>query len=406
MILLIVQKYGGSSVSTAEKIRNIAVKIRSRVDQGEKLVVVVSAMGKTTNQLIELAKNVSPSPMEREMDMLLATGEQVSAALLSMALNDLGIPAISYNAFQLEMVTTRTHNNARIRDIKLTKLEKELEKHEVVVVTGFQGITDEGHVTTLGRGGSDTSAVAIAAKSGSRCEIYSDVAGVYTCDPGVQPRARKIDYITYDEMLELASSGAKVLHARALEIAKKYGVDLYCASTFSDERGTCVVHDLPEWLEQPVVTGITSDPNQTRVTISNLPNDTKVLSGIFVDLADNNVNIDMISTVNDNGHSHLTFTFISGNFDAVRSTVENTLTGIEGWKFSTDENVVKISVIGVGMQSTTGVAGRFFSALSGSGIKLLGTTTSEIKISALVHITEAAQAMEALAEEFDLLREE
>jgi len=403
---LIVQKYGGSSVATPEKIKRVARRIAKEVRKGQKLVVVVSAMGKTTNQLIEMAGKISESPLEREMDMLLATGEQVSAALLAIALNDLSIPAISYNAFQLEMVTTRTHNNARIRDIKLGKLQKELEKHDVVVVTGFQGITDEGHITTLGRGGSDTSAVAIAAKYGSRCEIFSDVAGVYTCDPSIQAGARKIEYITYDEMLELASSGAKVLHSRALEIAKKYEVDLYCGSTFSNERGTSVVHRLPEWLEQPVVTGITSDPHQIKVTLGNLPNDTEVLGRIFVALARENINIDMISTVNDNGHLHLTFTFISGNFEIVRKTLDNVLKGIQGWKFSTDDQVVKVSVVGVGMQSTTGVAGRFFSTLSKSGINLLGTTTSEIKISVLVHRIDEEQAINALAEEFDLLRKD
>lgn len=390
-------------MATPEKIRNIAEKIKVRVQQGEKLVVVVSAMGKTTNQLIDLAYSISGKPKEREMDMLLSTGEQVSASLLSMALNGTGVPAISYNAFQLEMVTTKTHNNARIKDLKLSKLQRELETHDVVVVTGFQGITDEGQITTLGRGGSDTSAVAIAAKMGSSCEIYSDVAGVYSCDPRVEPSARKLEYITYDEMLELASSGARVLHSRAVEIAKKYSVKTYCASTFSEERGTYLVNNIPEWLEQPVVTGITTDPNQMKVTLSNIPNDTGLISRIFIDLAANEVNVDMISAVNDNGHSHLTFTFISGNYEIVRKTLNETLKGIEGWKFGTNEDVVKLAVVGVGMQSTPGVAGRFFGALSKHKIKMLATTTSEIKISVLLHKDEAEKAVKVLAEEFGLL---
>lgn len=400
---MIVQKYGGSSVATPEKILAIAKKIKIRVQQGEKLIVVVSAMGKTTNQLVNLAYSVSGKPQDREMDMLLSTGEQVSAALLSMALNEIGIPAISYNAFQLEMVTTRTHNNARIKDLKLSKLHRELKTHDVIVVTGFQGITDEGHITTLGRGGSDTSAVAIAAKMGASCEIYSDVAGVYSCDPRVQPKAKKLEYITYDEMLELASSGAKVLHSRAVEIAKKYSIQTYCASTFSEERGTYLVNRLPEWLEQPVVTGITTDPNQMKVTLSSIPNDTGLISRIFIDLAANGVNVDMISAVNDNGHSHLTFTFVSGNYETVRKTLNETLKGIDGWKFGTNEDVVKLSVVGVGMQSTTGVAGRFFAALSRNNIKMLGTTTSEIKISVLLHQDETEKAVKVLAEEFGLL---
>jgi len=403
---LIVQKYGGSSVATPEKVQKVAEKIRERVNTGEKLVVVVSAMGESTNQLIELAHQVSGSPHKREMDMLLATGEQVSAALLSMALNDLGVPAVSFNAFQLEMVTTNSHNNARIKDLKLSKLFRELEKHEVVVVTGFQGVTEEGNITTLGRGGSDTSAVAIATEAGGKCEIYSDVAGVYTADPRILQNAKKLKYITCDEMLELASLGAKVLHSRAVEIARKYDVSIYCASTFSDEGGTFVVHKLPEWLEQPVVTGVTANSDQTKVTISNLPNDINLISSLFVNMAERDINVDMISTVNDNGHSYLTFTFVSGEFDLVKRTVEKTLKNVKGWKLSRDNEVEKVSVVGVGMQSASGVAGRFFSALSRGGIKLLGTTTSEIKISVLVHSSESRKAIEALAEEFELLEKE
>jgi aspartate kinase len=403
---LIIQKYGGSSVATPEKIKAIAEKIKKRVNDGKRLVVVVSAMGKSTNELIDLAHSVSDDPQEREMDMLLATGEQVSAALLSMALNRIGVNAISYNAFQLEMVTTKTHNNARIKDLKLSKLRRELKEKDVVVVTGFQGITDDGHITTLGRGGSDTSAVAIAAKLGAPCEIYSDVAGVYSCDPRVQPKAKKLEYITYEEMLELASSGAKVLHSRAVEIAMKYSIETYCASTFSEERGTYLVNNLPEWLEQPVVTGITTDPNQMKVSLSYIPNDTGLISRIFIDLAKNGVNVDMISTVNDNGHSHLTFTFISGNYDNVQKTLNSTLRDVTDWKLSTNMDVVKLSIVGVGMQSTPGVAGRFFETLSRHEIKMLGTTTSEIKISVLLHKDDSEKAIRVLAEEFGLLEAE
>jgi aspartate kinase len=399
---VIVQKYGGSSVATAEKIRGVAERIRQRVDGGEKLVVVVSAMGKTTNSLIALAEQVSPEPSPRELDMLLATGEQVTSALLAMALCDMGIPALSYNAFQLGLTTTGSFNNARIMDLNLSRLRMQLERRSVLVVTGFQGITPEGDVTTLGRGGSDTSAVAIAAKCGCPCEIYSDVPGVFTCDPNRVPGARKLDYITYDEMLELSSLGAKVLHSRAVEIAKKYSVDLYCGSTFSDERGTCVVNSLPEWLEQPVVSGVTTDSNQTRLTISRLPRSMEALSALFTGLAEQGVNVDMISTVNENGHSHLTFTVVDATEKAVLRTVRDVLAPWEGWSVSEDRNVVKVSAVGVGMKSAPGVAARFISALSRKGIAMLGTTTSEIKISALVATEDGNAALRALVEEFGL----
>lgn len=400
---MIVQKYGGSSVATPEKIRGVAERIRQRVDRGEKLVVVVSAMGKTTNSLIALAEQVSPEPSPRELDMLLSTGEQMTSALLAMALCDMGIQALSYNAFQLGMTTTGGFTNARIMDLNLSKLKTQLNWRNVLVVTGFQGITPEGDVTTLGRGGSDTSAVAIAAKCGCRCEIYSDVAGVYTCDPNRCRGARKLEYITYDEMLELSSLGAKVLHSRAVEIAKKYSVDLYCASTFSDERGTHVVNSLPEWLEQPVVSGVTTDNNQTRVNISRLPRSASVMSTLFSGLAGKGVNVDMISTVNENGHSHLTFTVVDATEKTVLETVRESLAPWEGWSVSADRNVVKVSAVGVGMKSAPGVAARFFSALDRKGISMLGTTTSEIKISALVSRDEGDEALRALVEEFGLV---
>ena len=402
---MIVQKYGGSSVATAERIRTVADRIGKRVKGGEKIVVVVSAMGKTTNSLIALAEQVSHDPTPRELDMLLSTGEQVTSALLAMALCDMGIPALSYNAFQLGLTTTGSFNNARIMDLNLTRLKNQLARRSVVVVTGFQGITPEGDVTTLGRGGSDTSAVAIAAKCGCPCEIYSDVPGVFTCDPNKFMGARKLDYITSDEMLELSSLGAKVLHSRAVEIAKKYSVDLYCGSSFSDERGTHVVNALPEWMEQPVVSGVTSDGNQMRVNISRLPRSMEALSAVFTSLAAKDVNVDMISTVNENGHSHLTFTVVDGRDKTVIKTVEEALSPWEGWSVAEDRTVVKVSAVGVGMKSAPGVAARFISALSRRGIDLLGTTTSEIKISALVAKKDGDEALSALVEEFALVDE-
>ncbi len=398
----VVLKYGGSSVADPEKVRGVAAIVARRCEAGEKLVVVVSAMGKTTNHLIDLALSVSPQSgrYKREMDMLLATGEQVSAPLLAMALKDLGIDALSMNAFQIGMLTTAAHSSARIRDIRSDRLRSELDKRGVVVVTGFQGVTDEGDLTTLGRGGSDTSAIALAAALGCPCEIYSDVAGVYACDPRLVPAAKKLDYITYEEMLELASSGAKVLHSRGVEIADKQEVELYCGSTFSDERGTKIVRKLPEWLEQPVVTGVAL-AEQIKVDLCGLPDDVTLYTRLFNELASCGINLDMISIVSGNGSAAITFSVVSGDMENMDRALSAALPG-GGWSVSVDSGVSKVSAIGVGMQSASGVAGRFFGALAGRGIAVLGTTTSEIKIAALVPRSQGQAALDALTSEFGL----
>ncbi len=401
---LVVQKYGGSSVADADKIRAVAAKVASRHAGGEKIVVVVSAMGKTTNQLIELARTVTDRDYKREMDMLLSTGEQVSAALLAMALQDLGIDALSLNAFQTKMVTTEQFSGARIRDISSERLRTELDRRGVVVVTGFQGVTDQGDVTTLGRGGSDTSAIAIAAALKCPCEIYSDVAGVYACDPRIVAKAKKLDYVTCQEMLEMASLGAKVLHSRAVEIADKQEVELYCGSTFSDERGTRIVKKLPEWLEQPVVTGVALATDQIKVDLRQIPAGVELYTKIFTSLAAALVNLDMIAIAGggqDQGAS-LTFSVVSGDIDAVQRALSEALEGCQGWSLSVDRQVAKVSAVGVGMQSASGVAGRFFSALKRSGAAVLGASTSEIKISALTPRDQAEAAAAALVEEFGL----
>ena len=398
-----VLKFGGSSVADAEKIRAIAAKIAERRAGGEKLTVVVSAMGKTTNHLIELAGSVSPNSekYKREMDMLLATGEQVSAALMAMALRDLGIDALSMNAYQIGMITTDAHTSARIRDIDTQRLNDELEKRGVVVVTGFQGSTSIGDLTTLGRGGSDTSAIAIAAALGCPCEIYSDVAGVYTCDPRIVPEAKKLDFITYEEMLEMASSGAKVLHSRGVEIAAKQEVELYCGKTFSDERGTRVVKKLPEWLEQPVVTGVAA-ADQIKVNLRGLPENVSLYTKVFNSLAAHYINLDMITIVSGGNEAAITFSVVSGDMDQLQPALDEALSGIGGWSVSTDADVAKVSAIGVGMQSASGVAGRFFGALERAGISVLGTTTSEIKIAVLVPRRQRDRAVNALMDEFGL----
>ena len=398
----VVLKYGGSSVADADKVRGVASIVARRCKAGEKLVVVVSAMGKTTNHLIELAGSISPQSghYKREMDMLLATGEQVSASLLAMALKDLGVDALSMNAFQIGMLTTAAHSSARIRDIQSDRLRTELDARGVVVVTGFQGVTDEGDLTTLGRGGSDTSAIALAAALGCPCEIYSDVAGVYACDPRIVPSAKKLEYITYEEMLELASSGAKVLHSRGVEIADKQEVELYCGSTFSDERGTKIVKKLPEWLEQPVVTGVAL-AEQIKVNLRGLPEDVTLYTRVFNELAGRGINLDMISIVSENGKAAITFSVVSGDMENLRPALSAALPGV-AWTVSVDDSVSKVSAIGVGMQSASGVAGRFFGALAARNIAVLGTTTSEIKIAVLVPRDQGHAAVDALMTEFGL----
>lgn len=402
MTEIVVQKYGGSSVATIDKIKKVALKIKKRVENKEKIVVVVSAMGKTTNELIKLAEKISVTPEPRELDMILSTGEQVSAALLSMALNSIDVKAISYNAFQLQIYTTNIHASAKILDINEEKIFKSFDNYDVIVVTGFQGIDEMGNITTLGRGGSDTSAVAFAAKTGAKCEIYSDFPGIFTCDPRMNEFAKKLDYITFDEMLELSALGANVLHSRAVEIAKKYSLEMYCASTFSEERGTFIVDNLPEWLEQPVVTGVTMDNNQTKITIYNIPNKTGIFSRIFDSLAKHRINVDMISIVYDEKVAHLTFSVISANREKIRNIITDELKSENSLEFNFDENVSKISAVGVGMKSSSGVAARFFSALDKKGIKILATTTSEIKISALVSKENSGAALKELIDEFNL----
>lgn len=397
---IIVQKYGGSSVADTQKIRNVAQKIKSKIDQGYKVVVVVSAMGKTTDNLISLAKEISKNPNPREMDMLLATGEQVSIALLSIALEEIGVPSKSFNAFQVGIKTTNQHAQARIKDIDDEIIFKEFVDHDAIIIAGFQGINEAWDITTLGRGGSDTTAVAFAAKLKCDCEIYSDVDGIYTCDPKIYPESKKLSYITYDDMLELASLGAKVLHSRSVEIAKKYDVKIYCASSFTDTEGTYVVKNLPEWLEEPVVTGATMEKNQTKITISNLPNDDILISEIFKRLSDLNVNVDMISLFSDEENTHLSFTVVEDHEASMMNSLKELLG--QDVKITNDGYYAKVSIVGVGMRSSSGVAAHFFSILSSLHVKPVLVTTSEIKISCLVDPAKAENVLKNVAKAFNL----
>lgn len=392
----IVQKYGGSSVADTDKIKKIAEKIAKIIKEGNKLVAVVSAMGKTTDNLISTAKEITRDIVPRELDMLLTTGEQVTAALLSIALNDIGIKSKSVNAFQLEILTTNDFNAARIKNLKVEKIEKYLSEFDAIIVTGFQGITDEGEITTLGRGGSDTSAVALAAAMNVNCEIYSDVAGIFSADPRVHPYARKLKNIAYDEMLEMSSLGAKVLHTRSVEIAKKFNIHIYCGSTFSDEEGSYVVDD---YLEQPSVTGISSMDKQTQVTISKLPLDYTIIHDIFESVAKHGLNVDMISVISNSG-LNVSFTIIEDEKHNFQKALSEVLQDLPKLNIQYHSGYSKVSIVGIGMKSSSGVAAKYFNALKNIPVKLV--TTSEIKISCLVEEKYKNDAMQSLIKIFEL----
>jgi aspartate kinase len=393
---IIVQKYGGSSVADTEKIKNVAKRISSKVKKDVKLVVVVSAMGKTTDNLIKLAKEITDDAVPREIDMLLTTGEQVSASLLSIALNDIGIKSKSLNAFQVGIMTTGDYTQARIKNLKSKKLKNLLKENDAIIVTGFQGITEEGEITTLGRGGSDTSAVALAAALNAKCEIYSDVAGIYTTDPRLHPSAKKLKYVTYDEMLEMSSLGAKVLHSRSVEIAKKYGITIYCGSTFSDEEGSYV---MKKNIEQPVVSGLSVMDNQTQVTLSNLPLDYNLVQQIFEKVAKEGLNVDMISVISNSG-LNISFTIIEEKKSHIEKALSQILKDMKGLNVSYHSGFSKISIVGIGMKSSSGVASKYFKALEKIPVKLV--TTSEIKISCLVEEKFKEKAVKSLVNVFEL----
>ncbi len=396
MMKIIVQKYGGSSVADADKIKGVAKKISNKIKEKVKLVVVVSAMGKTTDNLIKLSKEVAKNIIPRELDMLLTTGEQVSASLLAMALNDIGIKSKSLNAFQAEIMTTGDFTQARIKNLKTKKIKKLIEENDAVIITGFQGITEEGEITTLGRGGSDTSAVALAAALNAKCEIYSDVAGIYTTDPRIHPAAKKIKKITYDEMLEMSSLGAKVLHSRSVEIAKKFGITIYCGSTFSDEEGSYV---MKKNIEEPVVTGLSVMDNQTQITLSNLPLDYNLVQKIFNRVAKEGLNIDMISVISNEG-LNISFTIVEEKKAHVEKALSQILKDMKSQDVHYHSGFSKISIVGIGMKSSSGVASKFFKSLENVPIKLV--TTSEIKISCLVEEKYKDKAVRALVKTFEL----
>ncbi len=401
---LIVQKYGGTSVGSLEKIKFVAGKVAKRYREGNDVVVVVSAMSGETDRLIRLAKELSPSPDPREMDVIVSTGEQVTIGLLAMALKDLGIPARSLLGFQIGIKTDDAFMKARILDIDASALKKAFEAKEVAVVAGFQGITLNQDITTLGRGGSDTSAVALAAVLGAEvCEIYTDVDGVYTCDPNICERARRLNKISYDEMLEMASLGAKVLQTRSVEFAKKYNIPILVKSTFSDEGGTLTTLEDNE-MEKEVLSGITYDKNEAKITILGVQDKPGVAAKIFSPLSEKGINVDMIiQNVSADGRlADMSFTVTKTDFEKALGIVRHLAGEMGARDVAGDPSIAKLSIVGVGMRSHAGVASKMFQTLSDVGINIQMISTSEIKVSCVIDEKFIELGVRVLHEAFEL----
>ncbi|MBN2145160.1 MAG: aspartate kinase [Candidatus Aureabacteria bacterium] len=401
---LVVQKFGGSSVADVERIRNVAKIIIREKNQGHQVVVVVSAMGKTTDSLISLAKQICPFPSEREMDMLVSTGEQVSVSLLAMALHAEGVDAVSFTGAQVGIKTDSFHTKARILEIKGENIFKALKKNNVVIIAGFQGIDANNNITTLGRGGSDTTAVAIAAAiKADVCDIYTDVDGVFTADPRIVPEAFKLPTITYDEMLELAAAGAKVMHGRSIEFAKKYHVIVQVRSSFEPDKIGTFIQEEGENMENPVITGITSNKNEAKISILGVPDKPGIAAQIFTMLANNNLNIDVIiQNASEQGMTDISCTIPREDLRKGISTSEKIVRELGARGFSYDEKIAKISIIGVGMKSNCGVAAVMFKAMADNKINIRMISTSEIKVSIVIDLEQADTAVRALHKAFRL----
>ena len=400
---LIVQKYGGSSVADADCMRRVARRILNTRDQGNQVVVVVSAMGDTTDDLIALAKQITPDPSERELDMLMASGEQISSAILAMALHSMGADAIAMSGPQAGIFTDAVHTKAKIRDIKPKRIFEQLKKGQIVIIAGFQGLNPNQDIATLGRGGSDTTAVALAAAlKADRCQILKDVEGVYTANPRVVPEAVKLDRIAYDEMLELASLGSEVLQSRAVEFAKKYGVVLEVVSSFVEKPGTLVMEEVKN-MEDIVVRGVASDKGQAKVTIAGVPDKPGMAANLFKELAASSINVDMIvQNVSDKGVTDISFTVPAGEVAKTRKTLKALAGHLGDRQPDIDEDIAKISIVGVGMRSHSGVAFRMFDALAKAKINISMIATSEIKISVVIKKTHADKAVQTLHKVFEL----
>ena len=403
---LIVQQYGGSSVAEPEKIKNVARRVASYAAEGHRMVVVVSAMGKTTDSLVALAAAISPMPNPREMDMILATGEQVTIGLLAMALQALGHPAVSFTGPQVGMITDAAHTRARIQRITGDRIREALDAGKIVVVAGFQGATESGDISTLGRGGSDLTGVALAAAlKADVCEIFTDVDGVYTADPNVVPEARKLARVSYDEMLEMASLGSKVLQARSVEFAKKWGVPVHVRSTFKPDPGTLVTRE-DHSMEDVVVTGISHDRGQSKLSILRVPDRPGIAGRVFGALGTQNIIVDMIvQNISRDGFTDISFTLARADRARAEEVLGRVAREIGAEGITTDDRVAKVSIVGVGMRSHAGVASRMFETLSKENVNIQMISTSEIAVSCVIEDKYTELAVRSLHDAFELGKE-
>jgi aspartate kinase len=398
-----VQKFGGSSVADVGRIQNVARRVAGYRKQGHGLVVVVSALGDTTDELIELAHKINPDPAEREMDMLLSTGEQISVALLAMALHELGCEAVSFTGWQVGIVSDARHTKARIISINAQRIKEELKKGRVVIVAGFQGVTMGQDITTLGRGGSDLTAVALAKElRADECEIYTDVEGVFTTDPRIEPKARKLEAVTYDEMLEMASLGAQVMQARSIEVAKKFDVPIHVRSSFSQAAGTMIIREVKR-MEDVLISGVTLNKNEAKITVCDVPDRPGVAAKLFSGLSTGGVNVDMIvQNVSHTRKTDISFTVAKADLPKAMKLVGKIAVGVGCGEVMQDEDIARVSIVGVGMKSHPGVAATMFRVLAQQKINIEMISTSDISISCIIQKKFAEAAVRALHEKFGL----
>jgi len=399
--MLIVQKFGGSSVADAAKIMRVAGIIADMFCEGNDVVVILSAQGDTTDELLEKAAEINPRPSKRELDVLLSTGEQVSVALMSMALEKMGLPVVSLTGWQVQISTNFDYGNARIRSVSTERIRQELDKRRIVIVTGFQGVNGTGDITTLGRGGSDTSAVAVAAAlHADKCQIFTDVEGVFTADPRKVQGARKLDEVTYDEMMELASLGAQVLHNRSVEMAKRYGVNLEVLSSYERKPGT-KVKEVVKNVEQMKISGIAKDTNVARIAVVGVPDEPGVAFKLFRELASSKINVDVIlQSIDRNGTNDISFTVSESDFDRAMEIMNERKESLHYKELFGDKKVAKVSIVGAGMLSSSGVAATMFEALSEAKINIQMISTSEIKVSVLIDEASADKAVQVIHNKF------
>jgi len=400
---IVVQKFGGTSVAAEENLVNVAKKVIRTKSSGKDVVVVVSAMGKSTNTLLEIAHRINPSPHKRELDMLTSTGEQVTIALLTMAIQAQGYDAISFTGNQVGILTDNAYTKAKIIDIKKDRIIKELSGGRIVVVAGFQGVTEDGEITTLGRGGSDTTAVALAAAlKAEYCEIFTDVEGVFTADPNVVPEARKLHVVSYEEMLEMSSSGAKVLQLRSVEFGRMYKVLIHVRSSFNDEQGTWVIEE-DERMEKAIISGVTYDKNQAKITIYGLPDVPGIAANVFQALAEANINVDMIiQNVSKGERSDISFTVDKDDLAQTLEVMNKIKKELGANSIDFDKDIAKVSLVGAGMRTNPGVAASMFTALADSDINIEMISTSPIKISCVIRKDEVDRAIKSIHEKFEL----